>query len=131
MDVTLTESERIMKAGIAKAEELNIKISVAVCDSGGHLPAFNRMDGTIWITVYRSPGKAIAAAAYGRSTSVLTRARQSPIFPAVNALEGGHLIPDPGGMPLFRNGELIGAAGVSGGSDEEDELCAQAAVEAL
>src|SRR5262249_36710748 len=48
MALTLAEANAVMQAAIAKAREMNIKISVAVCDAGGRLMAFNRMDGAIW-----------------------------------------------------------------------------------
>ena len=58
MALTLAEANRIVAGTIAKAEELNIKVNVAVCDAGGRLVAFNRMDGAIWAGVYGSQGKA-------------------------------------------------------------------------
>jgi hypothetical protein len=48
---------------LAKAQELNIKISAAVCDAGGRLVAFQRMDNAIWASAYASQGKAVASAA--------------------------------------------------------------------
>jgi uncharacterized protein GlcG (DUF336 family) len=54
MALTLDEANRIVAGAVAKAQEMNIKISVAVCDAGGRLVAFNRMDGAIWGGVYGS-----------------------------------------------------------------------------
>ena len=48
MALTLEEANRIAGAAVAKARELNIRISVAVCDAGGRLVAFQRMDNAIW-----------------------------------------------------------------------------------
>ena len=45
------------------------------------------------------------------------------------ALEGGHFIPGQGALPVFRDGELIGAVGGSGGTAQEDEDCARAGIE--
>ena len=131
MPLSLAESIRVIQATISKSEQLNIKITTAVCDPGGRLIAFHRMDGAIWITVYRSQGKAVTSAAYGRSTASLARAAQAPDFPTVVAMEGTHMIFGAGGLPLFRNGEQVGSVGVSGGTDEEDVECAQAGVDAL
>ena len=47
MALTLADTDRIITSTIAKASELNIRISVAVCDAGGRLMAFKRMDGAI------------------------------------------------------------------------------------
>ena len=50
MALTLAEANRMLQAAITQAEALNIKLSVAVVDAGGHLMAFNRMEGANWIT---------------------------------------------------------------------------------
>ena len=57
MALTLADSNRIMTAAIAKAEELDIKISVAVVDAGGRLIGLQRMDGAIWASAYGCQGK--------------------------------------------------------------------------
>ena len=62
MALSLEEANRIVAGAVAKAQEMNIKISVAVCDAGGRLMAFNRMDGAIFGSVYGSQGKAVASA---------------------------------------------------------------------
>jgi uncharacterized protein GlcG (DUF336 family) len=49
----------------------------------------------------------------------------------IAAAEGGHMIMGQGAVPLFRNGVLIGACGVGGGTSQEDEDCAKAGAEAL
>ena len=72
MALTLDEANRIAQGAIAKSKELNIKISVAVCDSGGRLLTFQRMDNAIWASAYGSQGKAIASAAFGRASGELT-----------------------------------------------------------
>ena len=71
MAITLEEANRIIHGALAKAAELNIQINVAVCDAGGRLVAFNRMDGAIWGGVYGSQGKAVASAAFGRTSGEL------------------------------------------------------------
>ena len=75
MALTLAEANRIVQATIAKADELKIKINVAVCDSGGRLLAFNRMDGAIWAGSYGSQGKAVASAAFGRPSGQVDPSR--------------------------------------------------------
>ena len=131
MSLTLDEANRMVQTAIAKAEELNIKISVAVCDAGGRLFAFNRMDGAIWAGVYGCQGKAVASVAFGRPSGELQERANSPIISGIGAAEGGHMIPSQGGVPLIRNGVAIGACGVGGGTSQEDEDCARAAVEAV
>ena len=52
MALTLAEANKIVQGALDKAKEINIRISVAVCDAGGRLMAFNRMDNAIWASVY-------------------------------------------------------------------------------
>jgi glc operon protein GlcG len=129
--LTLDEANRIVAATIARAQELNIKVSVAVCDTGGRLVAFNRMDGAIWAGALGSQGKAIASAAFNRPSGELTPRADSPTIRGIIAAEGGHLIPGQGGVPIVRGGQLEGACGVGGGTSEQDEDCARAGVAAV
>ena len=88
MALTLDEANRIIQGAIAKAKALNITINVAVCDAGGRLIAFNRMDGAIWAGVYGSQGKAIASAAFGRTSGDMQARADSPIFRGIIAADG-------------------------------------------
>ena len=67
--MTLEEANRIAQGALAKAAELNIKINVAVCDGGGRLLVFQRMDNAMWAGAYGSQGKAVASASYVRKGS--------------------------------------------------------------
>ena len=128
MSLTLADANRVLQAGITKAQEMNIKVSVAVCDAGGRLVAFNRMDGAIWGSVYGSQGKAIASVAFGRASGELQERAGSPIVVGINAAEGGHMIPSQGAVPIVRGGVVVGACGVGGGTAQQDEDCAKAGV---
>ncbi len=131
MALTLEEANRVIQGAIAKAQALNITINVAVCDTGGRLIAFNRMDGAIWAGVYGSQGKAIASAVFGRPSGDMQARADAPIFRGIIAAEGGHMIPSQGAVPIIRNGVVEGACGVGGGTGQEDEDCARAGVEQL
>ena len=52
MGLTLEEANRILRGALGKAQELNIKISASICDAGGRLVAFQRMDNAIWASAY-------------------------------------------------------------------------------
>ena len=69
MGLTLEDANRILRGALAKAQELNIRISAAVCDVGGRPVAFQRMDNAIWASAYASQGKAIASAAFSRQAA--------------------------------------------------------------
>jgi len=128
MALTLSEANQVVHAAVAKAQELNIRISVAVCDAGGRLVAFNRMDGAIWAGAYGSQGKAVASVAFGRASGELQERAGSPIVQGIAAAEGGHMIVSQGAVPIIRNGVVEGACGVGGGTAQQDEDCARAGV---
>lgn len=125
MSVTLEDANRIIAGAIAKAEELNIRISVAVCGAGGRLVAFQRMDNAIWASAYGSQGKAVASAAFGRPSGELAERANHPTPAGIAAAEGGHMIMGQGAMPIIRNGVIEGACGVGGGTAQQDEDCAR------
>ena len=128
MALTLAEANRILEGAVAKAEELGIKVNVAVCDDGGRLKAFARMDGAGWAGMYGSQGKAVASAATGRASGDLQERADTPIYRGIIAAEGGHMILSKGAVPIIRDGEIIGGCGVGGGTSDEDEECALAGV---
>ena len=125
MALTLEEANRIVEGAIAKAKELNIRVSVAVCDAGGRLVAFQRMNNAIWASAYGSQGKAVASAAFGRPSGVLSERAHQPTPAGIAAAEGGHMIMGQGAVPIFRNGAIEGACGVGGGTSQQDEDCAR------
>jgi glc operon protein GlcG len=131
MALTLAEANTVVQGAIDKARELGIKISAAVCDSGGRLVAFGRMDGAIWAGAYGSQGKAIASVAFARPSGELQERAGSPIIQGIAAAEGGHMIPSQGAVPIIRNGMVEGACGVGGGTSQQDEDCARAGVAKL
>ncbi len=128
MSLTLAEANQIVQGALAKAREMNIRISVAVCDAGGRLMAFNRMDNAIWASVYGCQGKAIASVAFGRASGELAERAGSPIVQGIAAAEGGHMIASQGAVPIVRNGVVVGACGVGGGTAQQDEDCARAGI---
>lgn len=131
MPLSLAEARIIIDGAIARARELNIRISAAVCDAGGRLIAVNTMDGAFMATAFGSQGKAIASAAFARRSSDLAHMADGPLVRGIAAAEGGHMIPSGGALPIFRKGQVEGACGVGGGTDEEDEECARAGIAGL
>jgi glc operon protein GlcG len=131
MPLTLEGANRIVRGAWAKAQELNIRVSAAVCDSGGRLIAFQRMDNAIWASAYGSQGKAVASAAFGRPSGELTERADQPTPRGIAIAEGGHMIMGQGAVPIIRNGVVEGACGVGGGTSQQDEDCARAGVAQL
>jgi uncharacterized protein GlcG (DUF336 family) len=132
MTLTLKDARQAINGAIARAGELEIKITVTVCDDRGRLVALNRMDGALETSDRDSIGKAIAAAATGRPSSEAITAVDFSLRAGTVIGEGAPVIHRRGGMPIHRHGVSIGACGVSGATDsEQDENCAHAGVAAL
>jgi len=129
MRLTLGEANRMVAAAIAEAERTGIKLSVSVCDSGGHLLAFNRMEGSIFISAVAAQGKAVCAVGFGRDSSAIPG--DSPVIQAIMAAQGGKIIPAQGALPIVRDGEIVGAIGGSGGTAQQDEDCVRVGLAAL
>ncbi len=127
MFLRLDEAKRIAEGAIEKANEFDIKISVAVCETGGKLLVFKRMDGAEWAGVYASKGKALASAAFNLSSGRIPGA-QSHNHQQIARNEGGHMIIAKGAAAIYREGDVIGACGVYGGTEEQDEQCARAGI---
>ena len=126
MALTLADTNRIMAAALAKAGELNIKVSVAVVDAGGRLIGLQRMDGAIWASAYGCQGKAVASSAFGRPSGELQARADSPTPAGIRQRSGAEMIMGQGAVPIIVGGEVVGACGVGGGTSEEDEACAAA-----
>ncbi len=127
--LTLEEAEKILAAAKATVLEMGAKMSVSVVDPRGDLIAMFRTDGASWRTPPISRAKAVAAACFGRPSGDMDA--QSPVLRGLMAMEGGHMIPGKGALPVYRHGELIGAVGGSGGTAQQDEDAARAGIEAI
>ncbi len=131
MSIRLAEANRAIQAALAKAHNLAINISVTVCDADGRLVAFQRMDGTLAEAHRASYGKALASATSGRPSGdeSIEASEHSRIATAIG--EGVALIRRPGGLPIIRAGQVEGALGVAGATDEKCVECALAGIDAF
>jgi len=132
-DMTLAIAERAVKAAQTKARELGTPITVAVVDDDGRLILCARGDGTGFLTTETSRGKAVAAAAFRRSTKeIVELAKEHPAFwNAVPGLVPGQLLASTGAVPISQGGRVIGAIGCGGGTGEQDHQCAVAGAAAV
>ena len=130
--LTLTGARRAIAAAQAVAREIQVAMSVAVVDSGGQLVAFDRMDGADLVGIRLAQDKAWTALVNRMPTGDLAPLVQPGAeFYGYDSVAAGRTIVFAGGMPLERDGVLVGAVGVSGGSAEEDQRAVDAAVAAL
>jgi len=131
--LTLQQANKIIEGALAKAREMKIKpLGVVVLDESGHLKAAQREDAASMFRIDIATGKAWAAVGMGASSRALAaRAKDNPnFFVTLAATAGGKFLPQTGAV-LIRNaaGELLGAAGASGGTGEEDEAACKYGIE--
>ena len=119
-------------AAVQTAEALDVRVNVAVVEASGVLAAFLRMPGAPLHSVEIAIDKAYTAASFGLATSQWQAALQQH---SAAVREGLVLRPRfvafGGGLPVLENGQRIGGIGVSGGSEQQDEACARAALAAI
>src|SRR5215204_2157771 len=130
--VRLEDARRIIAAAERKAGELGQPMNIAVVDAGGNLVAHVRMDGAWLGSIDISIKKAFTSRAFDVATKDLAEHSQSGgQFFGIHASNGGRVMIFAGGIPLKREGEVVGAIGVSGGSGEQDHAVAEAGSAAL
>lgn len=130
--LTLNDARGIIAAAEKKATELGQPMNIAVVDAGGNLVAHVRMDGA-WIgSIDISIKKAFTARAFDIATKDLAKHSQSGgQFFGIHASNDGRVMVFAGGIPVTRDGKIVGAVGVSGGSGEQDHAVAEAGAAAL
>jgi glc operon protein GlcG len=133
----LAGARAMIAAAEAKALEMKLKLDIAVVDDGGHLLAFERMDGARPASVYTAITKATSAATFRQASGPLA-AGASAADPLLNIslqnaaqASGGKITALYGGVPVIVDGQTIGAVGIAGGTGEQDAEVARAGVQAL
>jgi uncharacterized protein GlcG (DUF336 family) len=121
MRVDLDVAERMTRAACHAAEAESCLVSAAVVDAGGHLIAFRRMDGAEFAGATIAVDKAYTAAG-NRIATLALREQVAPDgdLAGYYAASGGRFIAFGGGVPLWYDGLVVGAVGVSGASGEQD-----------
>ncbi len=127
--LTLAQANQIIAAALAKSKEMGYKpMAVVVLDDAGHIKAAQREDGASMFRVDVATGKAWGAVGMGVSSRVLAeRAKENPAFlHTLAATAQGKFLPQPGAVVIRdASGAILGAAGASGGTGDEDEvICA-------
>jgi uncharacterized protein GlcG (DUF336 family) len=132
MTLKSRQAEVIIAAGEAKAREAGLAMIIAVVDAGGHLKAFRRMDRSLLASIDIAIRKALTAVLFQtNSEAVWEFCKPGGSAPGLQLTNGG-LATFGGGIPLVgRDGEVLGALGVSGGTVSQDVDIAQAAFAAF
>jgi uncharacterized protein GlcG (DUF336 family) len=130
--ITLSDARRVIEAAEKKATDIGQPMNIAVVDAGGNLVAHVRMDGA-WVgSVDISIKKAWTSRAFDIPTKDLAKlAQPGEDFFGIHASNDGKVMIFAGGIPLKRDGVVVGAVGVSGGSGKQDQQVAEAGAEAF
>jgi uncharacterized protein GlcG (DUF336 family) len=130
--IQLTDARRIIAAAEKKSEELGQPMNVAVVDAGGNLIAFERMTNAWLGSIDISQKKAWTSRAFDITTKDLgDNSQPTQQFFGINASNNGKVMIFAGGIPIKKDGIVVGAIGVSGGSGEQDHAVAEAGVAAF
>ena len=131
VEVPQAVARRVIDAAGEEAVRQGISVSVAVVDDGGNLKAFVRMDGAELAGIDLARDKAYTSVANSIATHDLAPLAQpgGDLF-GIHANAGGRYVIFGGGVPLRRDGRIVGAVGVSGGTSDQDVTCAMAGVAA-
>jgi glc operon protein GlcG len=119
--VTIAQAKKIAAGAIAECQKNNWNVAVSIVDPHGGLVYYERMEDTQTASYDIAIMKARAAATYRRPTRVF-----ADVIAKIMTLPGA--IASPGGVPIFVGGKVIGAAGVSGVTGDQDEQCAKAGI---
>jgi len=127
MSITYSEAIQVLNASIEKAKELNIPVSIAVVDTGGHLASFTRLDSAYGVIDF-AVKKAKTAVMFGVDSDIMgaiIAGAELHSYGMINSNDG--LLTIAGGIVIRdRNGNIIGAVGSSGGTPQQDKEIAEA-----
>lgn len=128
-------AKKAMAAAEAAAAAAMANVTIAIVDANGDLAMLNRLEGARGVAVTSAEGKARAAILFGMPTGQIQEAmaNNQPISARVTLppLGGFEITPVRGGVPIIKDGKVIGAVGVGGAAAAVDEQIAQAAVNAV
>ena len=110
--LTLADVERIGAAAVVEAKKNNWAVAIAICDDGGHLLWFQRLDGAPITSAYIAPQKARTAAMGKRETKIYEDIINNGRTAFLSAPELEGML--EGGVPILVDGHCVGAVGASG-----------------
>ena len=130
--LTLEGARAVLAAAEKRAVEIGVPMDIAVVDDGGHLMAFIRMDGAKLSSIQIALTKAVSAAIRRMPTGPMPPNEPNVLLSLGLAIGShGQQTPIRGGLPLVVEGIVVGAIGVSNGTEEQDTDVATAGVKAL
>ena len=129
--ITIEAAKAMIEASEAKAREVGVPMCTAIADPDGNLKAFSRMDGAALLSIKIAQDKAYTAISFGLSTKDWWRfiKDDGPLLHGITHAE--RVVIYEGGIPIQKDGQIVGGIGVSGGYYTQDQECAEAGIEAF
>jgi uncharacterized protein GlcG (DUF336 family) len=127
--ITVETANELIKSARATSQQIGFEVAVAVTDAAGNLKAFERTDACPFLAADVAIDKAWTAAAFGLSTHAWASILTNPLVSQL--AHRPRLVAVGGGYPVVENGRVIGAIGISGGTAEQDQEAAEAALSNL
>ena len=132
MSISHADALKGLQAGVAKAEELGVKVAIAVVDDHTDLVALIRMSDVNYLFLPQAAqGKAMASVVWKSASGALTERAGTPMLVATSNMYHGALVYQQGAVTISRDGVVIGAVGAGGASSQMDEDIAAAVAAVL
>jgi uncharacterized protein GlcG (DUF336 family) len=120
----------MVRSAHVQAAQLDIAVTAVVVDPSGRMIALGRMDKARPITVEIALNKAYTAASFQQATKDLSGMAGQSWFQSLVVSSNGRIMPGAGALPIVEGGSVVGAIAVAGGTDDQDQRCAEVALAA-
>jgi glc operon protein GlcG len=133
MSLTLHEARAVSDRVRERATELGATVTIAIVDAGGHLQVLDRMDGANPLSARIAPAKAAGVALFHRDSSDLMSLAQAypAVFAQIIEVAGTPIVAGRAARLLRREGVVVGAIAIAGGTLEQDDECADVGYDSL
>lgn len=128
MPIPVDKAMQLVQAAHAEAASIDLAITAVVVDEGGRLVALGRMDGARPVSVDIAMNKAFTAASFQQPTAELSGLAGQAWFQSLIVSSSGRIMAGGGALPIVEGSNVVGAVAVSGGTDEQDHRCCEAAL---
>jgi len=118
----------MVRTAHAEAAQLDIAVAAVVVDQSGRMIAVGRMDRARPITVEMALNKAYTAASFQQPTKELSGIASQEWFQSLVVSSSGRIMPGAGALPVVEGGNIVGAVAVAGGTEDQDQRCAEVAL---
>lgn len=118
----------MVRTAHTEAAQLDIAVTAVVVDQSGRMIAVGRMDRARPITVEMALNKAYTAASFQQPTKELSGVASQPWFQSLVVSSSGRIMPGAGAIPVVEGGNIVGAVAVAGGTEDQDQRCAEVAL---